>query len=97
LGFDLLILDEWVQDPVPTLDARDLLDLLDDRYRKRPCLFISQIPVNQWHSQIQDPTLADAILDRIVHDSIRIELKGKSMRKLTSPIQQNKHLVHEEN
>jgi DNA replication protein DnaC len=97
LGFDLLILDEWVRDPVPTLDARDLLDLLDDRYRKRPCLFISQIPVNQWHSQIQDPTLADAILDRIVHDSIRIELKGESMRKLTSPIQQNKHLVHEEN
>lgn len=87
-GFDLLILDEWLRDPIPTLEARDLLDLLDDRYRIHASLFISQIPLEQWHAQIQDPTIADAILDRIVHDSIRLSLKGESMRKLTSPLTQ---------
>ena len=53
-------------------DARELLDFLDDRYRRSSCLFATQFPVNQWHQQIQEPTLADAILDRIVHDSIAV-------------------------
>ncbi|MEO0373265.1 MAG: IS21-like element helper ATPase IstB [Cyanobacteria bacterium P01_A01_bin.17] len=86
-SFDLIILDEWLRDPLPKLDARDLLDFLDDRYRRSSCLFATQFPVNQWHQQIQEPTLADAILDRIVHDSLRLVLKGESMRKLTSKIQ----------
>ncbi|MGG6266039.1 ATP-binding protein [Leptolyngbya sp. AN03gr2] len=59
------------------------------RYRTASCLFATQLPVNQWHSQIQDPTLADAMLDRIVHDSIRLVLKGESMRKLTSKVNAN--------
>jgi DNA replication protein DnaC len=96
-AFDLLILDEWLRDPIPTLDARDLLDLLDDRYRIHSCLFISQIPVNQWHAQIQDPTIADAILDRIVHDSLRLKLKGESMRKLTSPLAHTTQEIDSEN
>ncbi|NEO34492.1 MAG: ATP-binding protein [Symploca sp. SIO3C6] len=85
-SFELLILDEWLRDPLSPDDARDILDLLDERYRTRSCLFASQFPVNQWHQQIQDPTLADAILDRIVHDSLRLTLKGESMRKLTSTL-----------
>lgn len=85
-GFDLVILDEWLRDPLPKPDARELLDFLDDRYRRSSCLFATQFPVSQWHQQIQEPTLADAILDRIVHDSLRLVLKGESMRKLTSKI-----------
>jgi DNA replication protein DnaC len=76
--------------------ARDLLDLLDVRYRTASCLFATQLPVNQWHSQIQDPTLADAMLDRIVHDSIRLVLKGESMRKLTSKVNANSDSIDSE-
>lgn len=83
-GFELIILDEWLRDPLSAADARELLDFLDDRYRRSSCLFATQFPVNQWHQQILEPTLADAILDRIVHDSLRLVLKGESMRKLTS-------------
>lgn len=86
-SFSLLILDDWLRDPLLAPEARDLLDLLDLRYRKTSCLFATQLPVDQWHQQIQDPTLADAILDRIVHDSLRLVLRGESMRKLTSKLQ----------
>jgi DNA replication protein DnaC len=85
--FNLLILDDWLRDPLSQEQARDLLDLLDERYRKAACLFATQLPIAQWHQQIQDPTLADAMLDRIVHDALRLSLKGESMRKLTSSIQ----------
>lgn len=86
LAFDLLIWDEWLRDPLSLPDARLVLDLIDDRYRRKSCLFVTQLPVESWHPQIQDATLADAILDRIVHDAIRVGLKGESMRKLTSPL-----------
>ena len=89
-GFDLVILDEWLRDPLSPNDAREILDFLDDRYRRSSCLFATQFPVNQWHQQIQEPTLADAILDRIVHDSLRLALKGESMRKLTSKLKSEK-------
>jgi DNA replication protein DnaC len=84
--FNLLVLDDWLRDPLPPQDARDLLDLLDLRYRKASCLFATQLPVEGWHGQIADPTLADAMLDRIVHDSLRCVLSGESMRKLTSKL-----------
>jgi DNA replication protein DnaC len=84
--FGLLILDDWLRDPLSISESRDFLDLLDLRYRKASCLFATQLPINQWHQQIQDPTLADAILDRIVHDSLRLLLNGESMRKLTSKL-----------
>jgi DNA replication protein DnaC len=84
--FNLLVLDDWLRDPLPPQDARDLLDLLDLRYRKASCLFATQLPVEGWHGQIADPTLADAMLDRIVHDSLRLVLSGESMRKLTSKL-----------
>jgi DNA replication protein DnaC len=86
LALDLLIWDEWLRDPLSVPDARLALDLIDDRYRRQSCLFVTQLPVESWHPQIQDATLADAILDRIVHDAIRVPLKGESMRKLTSPL-----------
>jgi len=82
----LLIIDEWLREPLTSAHARDLLDVIDDRYRKASCMFISQLPVPDWHGQIQDPTRADALLDRRVHDALRLELKGESMRKLTSPL-----------
>jgi DNA replication protein DnaC len=91
--YSLLVLDEWLRDPLSIVDARELLDLLDDRFRKTSCIFVTQVPVTQWHPQIQDPTLADAILDRIVHDSLRLSLKGESMRKLTSQITAQKEDV----
>ena len=78
----LLIFDEWLLDQIHTHQARPLLDLIDMRYQRYSCLFISQLPVTSWHSQISDPTLADAILDRIVHNSCRLELSGESIRKL---------------
>ncbi len=80
----LLVFDEWMRDPISTADARFLLDLIDDRYRRLSCLFVAQIPVANWHSRFEDPTLADAILDRIAHHSIRLELSGESMRRILS-------------
>ena len=77
----LLIIDEWLRDPLAPNQARALLDLLDDRYNKASTIFISQIPVSDWYSHIADPTIAEALLDRIVHNSHRIEMKGTSMRK----------------
>lgn len=85
-SFNLLILDDWLRDPLSPDQARALLDLLDERYRQAACLFATQLPIPQWHQQIQDPTLADAILDRIVHDALRLSLTGESMRKLTSQL-----------
>ena len=83
-AFNLIVLDEWLRDPLNDHDAREMLDFLDERYRRASCLFATQLPIKQWHQKIEEPTLADAILDRIVHDSVRVMLKGESMRKLTS-------------
>ena len=68
--------------PIDTARARDLLEILDDRIGRRSSSVVvtSQLPVADWHRQLNDPTLADAILDRLVHGAIRIELRGKSMR-----------------
>lgn len=79
--FDLLIVDEWLRSPLTEMQSREILDLADDRYSNRSTIFVSQLPVADWHSSIAAPTIADAILDRIVHNASRIELKAKeSMR-----------------
>lgn len=78
---DLLILDDWGLAPFTTAQRRDMLELLDDRYGNRSTLVTSQMPVDKWHALIGDPTLGDAILDRLVHNAYRIELKGESMRR----------------
>jgi DNA replication protein DnaC len=84
---DLLILDDCGL-VTPDSDRRqDLLEILDDRYKKRSTIVTSQLPVNSWYEYLQDNTLADAILDRLIHNSTRIELIGETMRKKQSAVQ----------
>jgi hypothetical protein len=78
---ELLVLDDFGLMPMSEQTKRDLLEILDDRYDRRSTLVTSQLPVDQWHTYLNDPTLADAILDRLVHNSYRLTLKGESMRK----------------
>lgn len=78
---DLLILDDWSLAPFTAEQRRDMLELLDDRYGQRSTLVTSQTPVDNWHELIGDPILADAILDRLVHNAYRIEPRGESMGK----------------
>ena len=78
---DLIILDDWGLAKFTAEQRRDLLELLDDRHGNRSTLVTSQVPVEHWHEVIGDHTLADAILDRLVHSAYRINLKGESMRK----------------
>src|ERR1700728_2472747 len=78
---DLLILDDFGLTPLPDQIRRDLLEILDDRDDRRSTLITSQLPIEQWHAYLEDPTLADAILDRLIHNSYRLALKGDSMRK----------------
>ena len=87
---DLLIVDDWLRDPLEPAHAREFLDLLDERYRRASCLFASQLQIEDWHQNIVDPTTADAIMDRIVHDTLRLKLDGESMRGLTSPLSADK-------
>jgi DNA replication protein DnaC len=77
----LLIIDDWGPEPLNAEQRRDLLEIVDDRCDRGSLLITSQIPVNRWHEVIGDPTLADAILDRIIHRSHRIDLKGPSLRR----------------
>ena len=77
----LLIIDDWGPEPLNAEQRRDLLEIVDDRYDRGSLLITSQVPVSRWHEVIGDPTLADAILDRIVHRAHRIELKGPSLRR----------------
>jgi DNA replication protein DnaC len=79
---DLLILDDWGPEQLNAEQRRDLLEIVEDRYDSRSILITSQLPVDRWYEIIGDPTLADAILDRIIHNAYRIELTGDSMRKL---------------
>lgn len=83
---DLLILDDWGLYTFTDEARRDLLELLEDRCGKRSTLLTSQLPLEHWHEYIGDPTLADAILDRLVHDAYKINLKGESMRKRNSKL-----------
>jgi len=78
----LLILDEWLLYPLKDIEARDLLEIAESRHKKASTIFCSQFDVGGWHAQIGEPTLADAVVDRIVHDSYTIVIEGKeSMRK----------------
>ena len=77
----LLIVDDWGPEPLNAEQRRDLLEIVDDRDDRSSLLITSQVPVNRWHHVIADPTLGDAILDRILHRAHRIELKGPSLRR----------------
>jgi DNA replication protein DnaC len=78
---DLLILDDWGLAPFSDEQRRDLLEIIEDRHDCRATLVTSQLPVEHWHEALGDPTLADAILDRLVHHAYKITLQGESMRK----------------
>jgi len=78
---DLLIIDDWGLSPFDDQSRRDILEILEDRHNVRSTVITSQLPVPNWHEVIGDPTLADAILDRLVHNAYKINLKGESMRK----------------
>ena len=73
--------NDWAMAPLAEAERRDFLEISDARYQVRSTLLTSQLPVASWHPQIGDPTVADSILDRLVHNAHRIELKGESMRK----------------
>ena len=78
---NLIIIDDWGPEPLTADQRRDLLEIVDDRYDKGSLLITSQVPVSQWHDVIANPTLGDAILDRIIHNAHRIGLKGDSLRR----------------
>lgn len=80
---NLLIIDDWGLAVLADPERRDLLEILEDRHNLQSTIITSQLPVKHWHEVIGNPTLADAILDRLVHNAYTIELKGESMRKLT--------------
>ena len=78
---ELLIIDDWGPEKLQDDQRRDLLEILEDRYERRSTLVTSQVPVDRWYEIIGNPTIADAVLDRLVHNAHRIELKGESLRK----------------
>ncbi|MGY4257651.1 DNA replication protein DnaC [Bradyrhizobium sp. USDA 4516] len=82
---DLLILDDWGLEPLDAAARYDLLEILEDRYGRRSTTVTSQLPVDQWHALIGDPTYADAVLDRLVHNAHRIDLNGESLRRTRKP------------
>jgi DNA replication protein DnaC len=78
---DVLVLDDFAMAPLKDSERRDFLEICDDRYQRRSLILTSQLPVAHWHEQIGDPTIADSILDRLVHNAYRLDLNGESMRK----------------
>jgi DNA replication protein DnaC len=87
---DVLIVDDWAMARLTENERRDFWEICEERYQRRSTILTSQVPVPQWHEQIGDPTLADGILDRLVHNAHRIELRGESMRKKRNPPQDEK-------
>ena len=85
---EVLVLDDWGLAKPNAENRRDLLEVLDERHGRRATIAASQLPIDQWHTAIGDPTLADAILDRLIHNAYPINMKGESMRK------QHSHLTH---
>ena len=83
---DLLIIDDWGLEPLSPAHRNDLMEIMDDRYGSKPTLMISQLPTDQWYASIGDNMLADAILDRLMHNAHRLNLQGESMRKRKSEL-----------
>ena len=87
---EVLVLDDWAMTPLTDAERREVWEICEDRYQTRSTILTSQLPVSRWHEQIGDPTIADGILDRLVHNAHRIELRGDSMRKKRNPPQDEK-------
>jgi DNA replication protein DnaC len=84
---DLVLLDDWGLITPDEEQRRDLLEILDDRYQRKSTIITSQLPTTHWHEHLNDATLADAILDRLLHNAIKLELKGESLRKSKKALQ----------
>lgn len=91
-NFNLLIIDDWGLEPLKAATRNDLMEIMDDRHEHSATIMISQLPTDQWYQAIGDNTLADAILDRLMHNAHRINLKGESMRKKLKNLTQVEHL-----
>ena len=78
---NVLVIDDLGLAPMGDAERRDLLEIIEDRHGNAFTIITSQLPIDNWHEQIGDPTIADAILDRLIHNAHKIHLKGKSMRK----------------
>ena len=87
----LLILDDWGPDRLNTSQRRDLMEIVEDRYQAGSTIITSQLPVSTWHDVIGEPTFADAILDRLVHNAYRLELEGQSFRKSAAKTDDETH------
>lgn len=90
--FDLLVIDDWGLEPLNAATRNDLMEIMDDRHEHSSTIMSSQLPIDQWYQAIGDNTLADAILDRLMHNAHRINLKGESMRKKLNSLTQPEHL-----
>ena len=84
----LLIVDDWGFAPLTDKERRIILDVVEDRYNLSSIIICSQLPIDKWHDNIGDPTIADAICDRLIHNAHRIKLSGESMRKKYSKVKQ---------
>jgi DNA replication protein DnaC len=92
---EVLILDDLLISPMSRDEQRELLEIVEERYDRKATVITSQLPVKAWHDAMQDPTLADAILDRLVHNAYKLELKGESMRRKRSVLDQKTTTVTE--
>ena len=88
----LLVIDDWGLEPLKPAYRNDLMEIMDDRHGHTSTLMISQLPTDQWYASIGDNTLADAILDRLMHNAHRLQLKGESMRKILGELTHDEHL-----
>ena len=82
----VLVLDDWGLSKLTAEQRRDILEVLEDRHGIRSTIVTSQLPIDKWHSMIGDSTLAEAIMDRLVHGAYKINLRGESMRKKANPL-----------
>ena len=89
---DLLIIDDWGLETLTLSQRNDLLEIMEDRHGNKSTIVTSQLPITKWHTYIGDATLADAILDRLLHNAHKVHLKGESMRKAMSSLTEDEHL-----
>ena len=89
---EVLVLDDLLISPLSQDDQRELLEIVEERYDRKATIVTSQLPIKAWHDAMQDPTLADAILDRLVHNAYKVELKGESMRKKRTTLTEKPNL-----
>ena len=91
-SIQLLVIDDWGLEPLKPAHRGDLMEIMDDRHGQTSTLVISQLPTDQWYTSIGDNTLADAILDRLMHNAHRLPLKGESMRKILGQLTEDEHM-----